>query len=546
VEGAKWSPYNFKLAAVKVDNRKVHRLPIVHWLKPQEEVEWVPFTKVGGPMPQVEIFVIDILSRKQIRVDIGNKPDQLLRIIGWLPDSSELLFTRMSRDFKVLDLIAANSNDGSTRVILTETQKTFIDPPYLSGSGFSLFEDGKRFIWISERDGWAHLYLYDINGNLIRRLTTGTFPVMKVVTMDEKRSWVYFTAHADTRLYDTHLYRVDFEGKRFKRLTEGTGQHNVAPNILRLFGALEGNQFSPSKEFFLDTHSSVDRPPVVELRKADGTLLQTLTQANIDALKDLKWSPPEEFVIKAADGQTDLYGVLYKPYDFDPNKKYPVIDHIYNGPQTTWVPRTFINSRGIRAQALAQLGYIVFLVDGRGTPERGKEFQDVVYRNIGRNEILDHVATLHQLAEKRPYMDLNRVGVFGGSWGGYMVFRALVLAPDVYHVGISTTPGVEFAYMGNGAVEPWMDLPEHNKEGYEYGSSLWLADKLKSKLLLLCGTSDVNVNFGETMLLVEGLVRAGKPFDLIVFPDQTHWFTGASNKYWMDAIRRYFQEYLKP
>ncbi len=541
VEGARWSPDSLKLVVKKVDNRPVHSIPIVHWLGPAEEVTWVKEARVGGPFPQTELFILDIFSKRQVGIDTGQEPDQHFHILGWRSDGSELLFLRLDRESKRMDLMAADAATGTTRVILTETQKTFVmgweffDVDQMDWlRPITLLEDGKRFIWVSERDGWRHLYLYDLDGTLIQRLTQGTFPVLWVVAVDEKSSWVYFTAHAEKRLYDTHLYRVSLEGKGFTRLTEATGQHQI--------------QFAPSKQFFLDTHSTAARPPVVELKRADGKLLQTLSKANIDALvSELKWSPPEEFVVKAADGKTDLYGVLYKPYDFDPNKKYPVIDSIYAGPQLTAVPRTFISNwfGVVDAQALAQLGFIVFKVDGRGTPERGKAFQDVVYGNIGRHEIPDHVAALKQLAEKRPYMDLKRVGIYGGSGGGYSTIRAMLLAPDVYHVGIARNADGERSDHSYAEVV-YMGLPKNNKDGYEYGSNIRLAENLKGKLLLIQSTADPHGTFAWTMKLVEAFIRAGKPFDLIVLPEQGHGLTGASRTYVFEAVRRYFQEHLKP
>lgn len=541
VEGARWSPDSFKVAVKKVDSRKVPCMPIVHWLKPTEEVEWAHCTKAGGPLPQTELFVVDILCKRQVRIDTGEESDQYFHIIGWRPNGSELLFFRMNREFKKLELMAANPTTGATRIVFTETQKTFIIGLTFVFADwfdwlrlFALLEDGKRFIWVSERDGWSHLYLYDLDGRLIKRLTEGSFPVFQVVAVDGKAGWVYFTARAEKRRpYDIHLYRVNLEGEGFTRLTEATGHHHI--------------QFAPSKESFLDTHSRVDRPWTVELRRADGTLFQTLSKTNTDALKDLQWSPPEEFVVKAADKKTDLYGVLYKPYDFDPNKKYAVIEHIYAGPQDVLVPQGFTPFYWMveYMQALAQLGFIVFIVDGRGTPARGKEFQDVVYRNFGRNEILDHVVTLKQLAEKRPYMDLGRVGILGHSWGGYFTIRALLLAPDVYHVGIASAPLVDL-YDFRVSIEPYMGLPKNNKEGYDYGSNLRLAGNLKGKLLFIHGTSDDDTHFSATMKMVEALIRASKPYDLIVLPDQHHDFTGTSRTYWMEAVRRYFQEHLKP
>ncbi len=529
----KWSPNSLKLSVVRVDYRNVPQAPIVHWLKPRPEVEWV---RDGAA--QTELFIVDILSNRQVRIDTGEELDQTIRILGWQPDGSELLLTRLNSGATKLDLLAANPITGATRVILTETQEPFI---YFSlrDIHFTPLGHGKRFIWMSERDDWSHLYLYEEDGTLVRRLTQGTFPVSRVVAVDEKAGWIYFTAQGDQqRLYDTHLYRVSLEGKEFTQLTGTTGQHEI--------------QFAPSKEFFIDTHSTVDRPPTVELRKADGTLLRTLSEANIDSLhSELRWSPPEEFVVMAADGETDLYGVLYKPYDFDPNKKYPVIEVIYGA--AAEVPHTFTHPHGVdfhaeHAQALAQLGFITFQVDNRAIwgRERGKKFWSEIYGNIGRHEIPDHVATLEQLAEKRPYMDLSRVGIFGHSWGGYFTIRALLLAPDVYHVGIANAPAIaELLHAEAWLVAAMGGSPHNNKEGYEHFSNLRVAGNLKGKLLLIHGTSD-NLDLGGTMKMVEALIRAGKPYDLIIFPEQGHGLSGKNRTYRREAVRRYFQEHLKP
>jgi len=516
-----WSPNSRKLVVKKGDYRNVPQYAIVDYLGPTDDVKWS--LSESDPWPPSELFVVNILTKKLVRIDTGGES---LFVLGWRPDGSELLFLHRDPMSTKLDLMAANPSTGSTRIILTESRTTW--GFWLQWERlFTSLEDGARFIWRSERDGWNHLYLYDFDGHLIRRLTEGLFPVVQVVAAAEKPGWVYFTAHGDPqRPYDTHLYRVDLEGNRLVRLTEATGQHDI--------------QFAPSKAFFLDTHSTVDRPPTVELRRADGTSMQTLSKANIDDLRDLKWTPPEEFVVKAADGKTDLYGVLYKPYDFDPNKKYPVIDGIYGSPARTMVPRTFI-PRGalIHRQARAQLGFVYLMVDARGTPERGREFREVLYGNHGRIEIPDHVAALQQLADTRPYMDLSRVGIDGNSYGGYFAIRAMLLAPDVYHVGVASAPGgdrEESVLLGN-------------KEAYEYASNLNFAANLKGKLLLIHGTSDACAPFSNTMKMVDAFIRAGKHFDLLVMPGQGHDITrrrGRSEPYWREAIRHYFQEHLKP
>jgi dipeptidyl aminopeptidase/acylaminoacyl peptidase len=536
-----WSPGSSKIALKKVDYREVPKIPVPHWLGPTEEIEWVnqassfTRTRAGMPLPHTEIFVIDIGSGERVRVDTGADPDQHLHIIGWRRDGSEVLFLRAQRQLRTVELMAADPQTGTSRVILTERRETFVSGVNLFfevGSMFHQLADGKHFIWMSERDGWNHLYLYDFDGRLIRRLTRGTFPGVGIEAVDDKGGWVYFTAHGDeARPYDTHLYRVSLEGTEFGQLTDAPGRHEI--------------EFSPSREFFLDTHSSPDRPPRVELRRADGVLLRALSVADISGLEDLGWRPADEFTIKAADGKTDLYGLLWKPYDFDADLKYPVIEYIYGCPQVAVVPRSFTHWEGIYPQALAQLGFVVFVVDARGTPERGKAFQDVAYGNMGRHEIPDHVGALRQLIEQRPYMDGDRVGIFGHSCGGYFTIRALLLAPDAYHVGVASAPVVELEY-GN-AMEVYMGPPDENRGAYEYASNVRFAGNLEGKLFLIHGTSDFAAPLSGTMKMVEALIQAGEAYDLLLFPEQDHGlYGGSTGTYWQWAVRRYFQEHLKP
>lgn len=536
VEEALWSPDGSRLVAMKVDSRGVAKIPIVNWLGVTETVEWAaPHRPTsGGPLRRTELHIFHVNSRRRVQVDTGTA-DQYTYVAGWRRDGSELMVLRMSRDFKRLDLLAADPATGTTRIVLTDTQKTFLWGNFFNYRGwrqqgglFTMLNDNQRFIWTSERDGWSHLYLYDFDGKLLRPLTSGSWPVERLITVDEKRGWVYFTAHNDRRRpYDTHLYRAGLEHKAFEQLTSETGIH--AP------------VFSPSREFFLDSHSSLDRPPAVEVRRADGTLLKTVARADIEGLKVLRWAPPEEFTAKAADDRTDLYGVIYKPFDFDPGRKYPVVEIIYAGPMTTEVPRTFFGSRS----NLAQLGFVVVVLDGRGTTERGKEFQDVVYGNLGRHEIPDHVAVLKQIAKQRPYMDMDRVGVYGGSFGGYFAIRAMLLAPAVYRVGVAGAPVAE-VYGHSSRVEPYLGLPTDNPDAYEYASNLRLAGNLEGKLLMIHGTADINAPFSQTMKMADALIRAEKPFDLLVLPGVAHFPRGESERYWHDAVHRYFQEHLKP
>ncbi|MBK1897303.1 S9 family peptidase [Chryseobacterium paridis] len=529
-----WSKDGKKLLVKRPDGRKVHHIPVVDYSTPEEKVKYSVYAKTGGVIETPELYVLDVASGKTITMDVGSNAQQYVFPIGWRQDDSEVLFMRVDRLGKKLELLAANPDTGVSRVILTEDSKTFV-----AGLDFiidvwkrqfRLLKDNNRFIWLSERDGWRHLYLYDMNGKLIRRLTSGDFPVTGVIRVDEAKGWVYFTANAEKNLYSTNIYRVDLKGKDFKKITSAEGIHTYS-------------QFSPSGQYFLDTYSSMKQPQSVELRTTDGKLIQLLKTSDISRLQKIGFHPPEGFIAKAADGTTDVYGIMYKPYDFDPTKKYPVIEFIYAGPFMNVVPYGFgpNSAPNAMAQALAQLGYITIIMDTRGTVERSKAFQDTIYGNIGTYEIADRKAILKQLGEKYPFMDMKRVGIYGHSWGGYFAVRAMLMAPDVYRVGIASAQGelTEGAEIN----EPYMGLPEDNKKGYEWGTNTNHAGNLKGKLLFIHGTSDVNAPLSTTIRMIDALTKAGKTYDLILLPGKDHFID--NDKYVSNAIRRYFEENLK-
>jgi dipeptidyl aminopeptidase/acylaminoacyl peptidase len=540
VLNASWSPDGGRAVVQKMDYRGLHRYPVVHWLKEPEEVEWLPYTKTGQPLEKVELYVFEPAGPKAIRIQGTGEADFYYRIIGWRPDGAEFIFSKINRLWNRLDLMAADPKTGASRLILSEISRTFLNWDCSSLKPYFI-EQGKRFLWRSERDGWFHIYLYDIQGNIIRQLTKGSFPVVRTESVDQKRGWVYFIACAETRLYDAHLYRVSLEGREFKRLTESPGSHDI--------------QMAPSLDFFLDTHSTASRPPVTELRKTDGTPVETICRADIRELDKIGWTPPEEFIVKADDKTTDLYGVLYKPYDFNPQKKYPVIDHIYGGPARTQVPRSF--TEGSWPRALAQAGFLVLVVDNRGTPGRGKAFHDVAFRNFGRFEVPDHIAALKQLAATRPYMDSTRVGIFGGSWGGYFTLRAMLTAPEIYQAGVSYFPVADLVDHIPVA-ERTMGLPGDNPQGYEQASNLRLAEKLQGDLLLIGGTSDINAPLTAVMKMADALIKAGKQFRMLILPEQNHGPLGMgyavskdgtislreSAGFLIEAVRKHFQETL--
>jgi dipeptidyl aminopeptidase/acylaminoacyl peptidase len=531
-----WSPDGSTLAVSREDYADVPCSPIVDWLVYPAAVTCNLDTVTGEPWPQTDVVFFDVATRRSIQVspEAGFYLDTAEA--GWRGDSSELLAVTRNRSGSLQRVVGIDPQSGRLRRLLDDSK--VVRGPRVSRDFLHPVGDGSGFLWLSERDDWNHIYFYDYDGNLVRQLTRGDFPVLAIVEIDAEGRWVYFTGHDDrSRPYDTHLYRVSLEGGEHRRLTENEGQHAV--------------EFSPSKEFYIDTHSSVNRPPTVELRKADGELLQILSAADVSALDQLKRVPPEEFTVKASDGDTDLYGVLYKPYDFDPDRKYPVIDFIYGGASAVDMQREFVPwhwTEGSWAvpEAFAQLGFITFAVENRGTPERGRKFHEPYPGEMGRHEIPDHVAALRQLAERRRYLDLERVGIYGWSSGGQYAMRALLQAPDAFHVAVAQAPSSELFHTPGYAEELFLGTPQESPDAYEYASNLWLADQLQGKLLIIQGTSDGSVLFGEVMRMVDALIKADKHFDLIVLPGEAHAPSEKVRPYLRDAIRGYFERHLKP
>ncbi len=531
-----WAKDGTRFALPRYDSGALHRAPVVKWLPDHEEVEWVPYAFAREPDARTGISVVD-LARKTVRAIGGATTEGYQLVTGWRRNDEELLFMVFGPGMRTLSLMAADPSTGKTRTIVRDEQDTFIEGLHISLTYDSFhypLPDGEHFIWRSERDGWVHFYLYRYNGTLVRRLTEGEFEVDRVSGFDEASGLLYFTAQADPRNpYDRHLYRVSLAGKGMKQLTVTEGTHRVT--------------LCPGFACFVDNHSSPSRPPRAELRRMDGALVAMIERADVSRLEAMDWKPPEEFVVKAADGETDLYGLLFKPHDFDPQKKYPVIEVIYAGSWAPVVPRAFgAGENAGLAHALAQLNFVTFVVDGRGTPGRGKAFQDVIYGQIGRHEIPDHVATLRQLAADRPYMDMDRVGVHGKSWGGYFALRAMLQAPDVYHVGIASGIVADLATSSASSIAPYMGLVGENEEGYAYANCLTMADKLKGRLLITIATADVNTPFAQTMRMVEAFIKAAKPIDMMLFPDQHHWLQGESMQYFYGMLRDYFVEHLEP
>jgi dipeptidyl aminopeptidase/acylaminoacyl peptidase len=536
-----WSPDAQRLVVLKHDTTGMARISTIKWLKPLEEaVTDIVTIPAGGVLNRDEIYFLTVQGGLPVKVDLGDTTDQYLRPLTWLPDSSALIFARYDRLLTQVEIMIADPRTGSNRIIMTEKSKTWLtnqhETIWANDTGFWLLPDGSGFIWRSERDGWDHLYRYDMDGNMVQRLTGGEFPVIAVTQIDQAGGYVYFQAHGDSeRLYDNHLYRVGLDGNGFEQLTEGEGRHTIA--------------MSPDSSCFVDTFSSVNTPPKTVLRSAGGELLQTLSEADISRLEATGWVPPNEFVVKAADGETDLWVTMFFPYDFDPGRKYPVLEYIYAGPQTTWRPMDFGVASGLFgsianfARAMAQQGFIVVSMDGRGTPGRSKAFHDTVYMNWGQFEIADHSGAIKQLGERLPYLDLDRVGIWGASWGGHFTFRALTQAPELYKWGISGVPGYDSRAFT--LYEVYLGMPADNGAVYDSANALALAPLLQGELLQWGGINDTGTQ-KDVFRMSEALIRLGKQHEMFVFPNTGHGAMGASGRYNNEMMKRWFIEKAKP
>jgi dienelactone hydrolase len=542
-----WSPDSKRIATFQQDQRGVGEMYLVE-------------TKVGHPtlkswkypLPGDEVVTtiqrvtIDLDGPRVVRLNLP--PDQHRSTlcdhvacrggewadVEWDKDGAKLAFVSTSRDHKQEVLHIADATTGAVRDVLEEKVSTFFE----SGNGrvnWHYLPESGEFLWFSERDNWGHLYLYDsVTGKLKNQVTQGEWNVSQVLRVDEKNRQIYFLGVGREKgrdPYFIHFYRIGFDGGNLTLLTPEDANHEV--------------YLSPSGKYFVDSFSRPDTPAVALLRDDTGKLLAPLERADIARLIAAGWKPPEPFTVKARDGVSDLYGLMFKPTNFDAAKKYPIVNHIYPGPQTGSVgSRSFSAARG-DCQALAELGFIVVEIDGMGTPWRSKKFHEAYFGNLGDNTLPDQVAGMKQLAARYPWIDIDRAGIYGHSGGGYAAAGAMFHYPDFFKVGISEAGNHDNREYEDDWAEKWQGLLQTNAggtTGYDNQANQLFAKNLKGHLLLAHGTMDSNVPPYNTLLVVDALIKANKDFDLLLLPNRNH---GFGNEAYM--VRRrwdYFVRYL--
>lgn len=537
VEGAAWSPDGRRLAVKRSDDHEVPRIPVVDWSGAHEAVKLVPYSRAGEPLPKEQVMIVDVASGHAVPVQHGFA-DPYVHVVGWSADGRSLRLLRADRLLKHLDLLSVDAATGVATPILREESKTFIVglklldgyEDQLDALHLAWFLDTRgQFLWTSERNGFRHIYLYGMDGKLVRPLTT-MLPglVHRIVGVDEGRGWVYFIASTDPRHpYRQQLYRVSLAGGSPQRLAE-------AETIPRV-------EFSRAMDRIAVLRSGIPDLLQVDVLDADGTHVHTTWKADLGFLEE-RGVAPEIVWNLAADGKTRLRSMLFKPVPFDSGKQYPVIEYIYGGPHARAVPDQLRVHWFWQMWSLAREGFVVVATDGRGTPGRGKAFQDFAYGRIGQVEIADHATVLRELARDRPWMDLSRVGVLGHSTGGYFALRAILLEPTLYkvaHVSAAEFDLPQFRVW----VEPYMGcLPADCPDAYAKGRNSVLVPTLQGRLSINKGTADRDVPFADTMKLVHALEANGKHFDLAIYPGANHIVMTAPE--WQERMHEFFRREL--
>jgi dipeptidyl-peptidase 4 len=564
-----WSPDSKKIAVARNDSRGVATMPYISYTSQRPRVFTQPYALPGDSVvPTPGFHIIDVAAKTNVAVAVSPRPNQLsfggsARDSSWSVGSDRVYITWFTRGSKSAYLGAVDARTGAVRVIARDSAKTFVEigPPSGNPTSWYVTKDDQDLFWWSERDGWSHLYRMDAaasaastiaqagapsangaaasasafrSGTVKSQVTVGPWNVGAIEYVDETAKQIYFTARgkeAGRLVYYAHLYRANYDGSGLTLLTPEDANHEI--------------QFSPSGKYFVDSYSRIEKAPVTVLRAIpDGRVIRKLEEADVSRLLAVGWRPARTFTVKARDGLTDLYGVMYLPPDIDPNKKYPIIDHIYPGPQVGSVGAWSFKG-GNEAAALAELGFVVIQLDHLGTPLRSKAFHDNYYGNFGDNGLPDHIAAIKQLAATNPMIDLDRVGIFGHSGGGFASTDAILRYPDFFKVAVSGAGNHDNRSYNIYWSEKYQGLMQRDTarrtDNFTESANKTMAKNLKGHLMLMHGDMDDNVHPANTIQLVDELIKANKTFDLIIAPNRNH---GLNEPYFIRRRWDYFVQHL--
>ena len=556
---ARWFKDSKKLYVVRQDRRKVKDLWVINSIaKDRPELQTYKYAMPGEEhVPQHEMHTFDVASKTGVKIATDKWKDQAIGGVYFgqgggvftTKGSDYIYFLRRNRTWKKLDVCKANTSTGEVQVLWSEESNPYINTRYTT---LHVIDEGKEFLWFSERTGWGQYYRYDANGQLKNAITKGHYTTSAINKIDTANKVIYFQAHGREKSINPYYalrYKVNFDGSGMKLLTPEDANHSFS--------------MSDKLSYFVDNYSRVDMAPKSVLRDKEGKVVLTLEETNLSRMEEAGWQMPEKFVVKANDDATDLHGVMWKPFDFDPKKKYPIIAYVYPGPQTEPFPIGFsIAGSSGRNVSLAQLGFVVVAVGQRGgSPIRSKYYHNWGYDNMRDYPLADNKYALEQLGARHEFIDLTKVGITGHSGGGFMSTAALLTFPDFYKVAVSSAGNHDnniynlwWGEVHHGVREKTRKVKKKNDSGEEetveetyfeskIKTNAQLAKNLKGKLLLVHGDMDNNVSPSNTIRLVDALVKANKRFDLMILPGKRHGFGNATD--YFDRLKwHYFAEHL--
>ncbi|MDE2273764.1 MAG: DPP IV N-terminal domain-containing protein, partial [Gammaproteobacteria bacterium] len=498
-----WSPDSRYIAFLQSDERPVHSFPLINYVDQQPSVYEQKYPDAGMPNPIVRLGVRDVQTGKTVWMAMAGTPDTYLARFGWLPQGDRVYGEVLNRDQTRLQLLTADPQSGQARVLVTQTDPDWIDvrdaPHFLKSGGF---------VWSSQQDGWRHLYLYGDDGRQARLLTPGDYNVLKLEGVNEQHGELYFSRYTHGPL-NTELYRVSLRGGEPRAVTTEPGTHDI--------------NMAPDAHHYLDSFSNVLTPPSLTLVSLENSR-RTLIQAS--AKLPYRFQKPRFFTIMAADGRTPIYARLTLPPDFDAGKKYPVIMYQYGGPDVGPIVRdAWGGTNFLFDQLLAQQGFVLFATDNRAATYFSHRDQALVKLHLGKLALADQLAAVNWL-KRQAWVDAVRIGIWGWSYGGYMTAYALTHAPGVWRAGIAVAPVTQWQDYDSIYTERYMSTPQANPEGYAESSDVAAAKNLADPLLLVAGTGDDNVHWQNTIQFIQALIEAGKPYQLLIYPNKTHGISG--------------------
>lgn len=495
-----WAPDSSAIAYLEMDEANVTQFSLLNFESYTGEAELQRYPVAGGANPVVRVLVGSLRGGEPRLMDTGSETDMYIPRVNWLPDSRHIAIQRLNRDQNKLDLLLVDAATGKSSTLLTEKDAYWINV----NDDLHFLKDGKRFLWSSERSGYRHIYLYGLDGKVIAQLTKGDWEVTHIDGVDEASGIVYFTSTEKSPI-ERHVYRVGLDGNGFARITKEVGVHAI--------------NLSPTAGLYVDSYSNAMTPPRQDLYRTDGTKAATLNENKVEELAQYHLSPLKFFSVKAGDG-VSLNCFLIKPPNFDPGKKYPVIVYTYGGPHAQVVLDAWA-APNLWHQMMAQKGYIIFALDNRGSAGRGHVFEESIHYHFGGPELSDQrdgVAWLKQ----QPWVDAQRIGIWGWSYGGHMTLHAMFEAADLFKVGFAGGPLTDWHFYDSIYTERYMGLPQQHEAEYKESSPVNHVDGFKGKLLIAQGTGDDNVHYSNTLSVINDLIAQGKYVEVIAAPGRGH------------------------